>query len=114
MPDRVVAVLGRGVVPADTPVLGDLLDSRLVQISLIAPLSRDVAPVPDVDGESLKRSRMHDRRVASMKPAVLNRLGRGFGIVVVTLEDHVAADDDLADRAAIVGDLLAALTIDDS
>ena len=57
---------------------------------------------------------MDDRRVASMKPAVLNRLGRGFGIVVVTLEDHVAADDDLADRAAIVGDLLAALTIDDS
>ena len=49
-----------------------------------------------------------------MEPAIADRFRRGFWIAVVAVEDHVAAHDDLADRAAVVGHLLAGFRVHDA
>src|SRR2546430_16973022 len=44
-----------------------------------------------------------------MEPAVADRLVGSLPVAVVTVEHDVAADDDFADRAPIVGDLFTGL-----
>src|SRR2546425_240495 len=52
--------------------------------------------------------------IAGVDPAVADRLGGGFRIPVVPLEHDVAADDDLADRASVVGHLFSGFGVDDA
>ena len=55
---------------------------------------------------------MDDGGVAGVEPAVANGARRGLGIVVVALHHDVAAHDDLAERLAIVRDLVAVVVYD--
>ena len=80
------------------------LDRRDV---LAAALDDVLDPVADLD----VAVRVNDGRVAGMKPAAANGLGRRLGVVEIALHHDVAARDDLADRLA-VGRNLAAVVAD--
>src|SRR5438105_13073781 len=54
---------------------------------------------------------MHNGRVPGVEPAIADGFVGGFGVAIVTLEYDVAADHDLANRAAIVRDLFTGLGI---
>ena len=93
------------------------LDSRVAQQhafhfdgrDVLAPADDDVFdPVADLDVPV----RMNDGAIARVKPAALERFGRGLGIVVVALHHHVAANHDLAHGLTIPRHLAAAVVDD--